>query len=275
MKKSSYPNQIKSLVYNASQNLKKAEISSSDLDSIILISHLLKKDKAWILTHPEFKLNNSLIEKYNVLIQQRASHKPIAYIISSKEFYGYDFFVNEQVLIPRPETEIMITMVLDNYSDKSQVKMIDIGTGSGAIGLVIAKNRPKWQITLSDIFKPALKVAKYNANKLGVFKNIKYLNYDLFPVKQNFDIICANLPYVPEYLSNIDISFEPKISLFAGYDGLDQYRRLFNQLENLSDKPYAIFTESLIRSHGELLKIALKAGYRCKETKELIQYFTR
>lgn len=275
MKKSSYPNQIKSLVYNASQNLKKAEISSSDLDSIILISHLLKKDKAWILTHPEFNLNNSLIEKYNVLIQQRASHKPIAYIISSKEFYGYDFFVNEQVLIPRPETEIMITMVLDNYSDKSQVKMIDIGTGSGAIGLAIAKNRPKWQITLSDISKPALKVAKYNANKLGMTKNINYLNYDLFPVKQNFDIICANLPYVPEYLSNIDISFEPKISLFAGYDGLDQYRRLFIQLEDLSDKPYAIFTESLIQSHSELSRIALKAGYRCKETKELIQYFTR
>jgi len=221
------------------------------LDTEILLTLSINKPKEYLFTYPENKLTSSQFKKFQGLLKRRLKGEPIAYIKNSKEFYGLNFYVNDNVLIPRPETETIIDEV-KNYLKTSghKVKLIaDIGTGSGAIAVTLAKIFPQINIIATDISEKALSVAKKNTKKNKV--KIKFFKGNLLePIKkQKVDIICANLPYLDNnYLKKLpkniilSLRYEPRLALKAGSDGFDLYRKLFTQINKFKILPkFAIF----------------------------------
>lgn len=245
-------------------------VPSAQLDAEVLLSLILKKPKAFLYSHPEYKLTESQTEKFKKLISQRIKNKPIAYLTKHKEFFGLDFYVDENVLIPRPETEILVEEVLKE-SKKLQATsyiptILDIGTGSGCIAIALKKFLPKAKIIAVDISEKALKVAKFNAKKHKV--KIQLIKGDLLKpflggtrqapaCRFRPDIIVANLPYLtPLQLEEKTIQSEPKKAIFGGHDGLKYFRRLFGQIGLLKFKPKEIFLEIDPNQRKKLIALA-------------------
>lgn len=226
----------------------------------------LRRDKSWLYMNNSYKLNKSEEKVFNSFIKQRLKHKPVAYIINKKEFYGYEFYVDENVLIPRPETEFMIEEVLRIIDDgridgKNKFTLIDIGTGSGCV-IVSVLNEIKKNKTskgskvyktnicgayANDISAEAIKIAKLNAKKYNLGNKIKFsagdfekfIKENIFSINNQF-IVTANLPYVKkdEYknlLPNVR-KYEPKIALIGGEDGLELIEKLINSISNIKIK---------------------------------------
>ncbi|MFA6393790.1 MAG: peptide chain release factor N(5)-glutamine methyltransferase [Patescibacteria group bacterium] len=237
----------------------------------LILAHILNKSREWVLTHPEVKLTRSQARSYRLYVARRQKGEPLAYILGHKGFYGLDFIVNKNVLVPRPETELIIDYVTHNikHETSDNIVIIDIGTGSGCIIITLAKllNR-KSQIApartlqaggnrkfiATDISKPALFVARKNAKQHGVDKQIKFLHGNLLEpalseIKKNkleignwkLEILC-NLPYLtPAQIKNSpSIKHEPRLALAAGRDGLKYYRELFKQIKSLRVTRYAL-----------------------------------
>lgn len=273
MTKNSPSNQLKYCLQTAEARLDESAIPSSRLDSELLMCFVIGKSRIWVITNPEFNLSKLQVNKFFKLINQRSVFYPVAYLTNNKEFFGRDFYVDENVLIPRPETEDLVELVLDN-TDSSPKSVLDLGTGSGVIGITLALQRPNWRLTLSDISEEALTIAKINAKKLKVFDKKQFVVADMIPPKTEFDIICANLPYVPtSFNRNKDISFEPPISLYSGDDGLAHYRSLFDTLSQNNHRPELLAIESLEISQPELIKIARTHNFQLKESKRLSLLF--
>lgn len=230
------------------QPLKRTDHNDTPLlDAEILLSFVIKKPKEFLYAHPEKKLTAAQILKFKNLIARRARHEPIAYITGYKFFYGLDFFVNKNVLIPRPETETLVETAIN----KSPTTIVDVGTGSGAIAISLAKNLPNAKIFATEISPGAIKVARKNIRRHRV--NVTLLRGDLLkpflnlksktrlPARQVSNlkslIIVANLPYLttrqwqktqPEIKK-----YEPRLALDGGTDGLKYYKQLFNQIKLL------------------------------------------
>lgn len=259
---------------DATDKLKKHKIPSARLDSLVLLEHVLITPRVTLLSHPETDLPATTLVKLNSALAQRLDNIPVAYITNKKEFYGRDFLVNEHVLIPRPETESMIELV--NYLQLEAPNIIDIGTGSGCIAVTLALEIPDSTVVATDISTDALAVAKSNAKHLGA--QVIFKQSDLFASVKNraFDVVCANLPYVPsELVTSTEITKEPEQALFSGQDGLDHYRRFFIELAELSNHPRYAIVESLESQHAEVKKLAALAGYQLIQTDILVQLFER
>lgn len=243
------------------QNLSKAGIGSARLDSLLLIEFVTGFERARILAYPETELSQKQVDQLDGLVKKRLDHTPISYLIQSKEFYGRDFFVDERVLVPRPESESLIELALKKIYDK-KLSVLDLGCGSGILGVTLKLERPDWQIVLSDISKEALDVAKINTKKHGLLSRLNFVDTAFLPDK-DFDFIIANLPYVPtSFQKNKDLKSEPKIALFAGNDGLDAYRQFFAQLKTKPNKkPQFVMIEALENQHLPIAKLAQKSGY--------------
>ncbi len=232
----------------AAKELGDKKIFSAFLDAEVLLSKVIRKDKAFLYSHPEYKLSKNQESKFRKYILRRAKREPIAYIIQQKEFYGLDFYVNKNVLIPRPETEILVEealnvfMILRNIIKTKKIHILEIGTGSGCIIISLLKNLSNFKSRISgiatDTSKKALRIARQNAKSHQVMNKIKFLQGNLMePAKhKKIDILIANLPYLmPEqYKNNLDLKYEPKNALVAGKDGLLIINKLFNQLADLS-----------------------------------------
>lgn len=203
------------------------------MDAELLLLHLLGKDRAWMMAHLQDEISGDLIRPYGELLVQRFNGEPIQYIIGEAEFYGLPFHVTPNVLIPRPETEHLVEKVLALVANFHTQRIVDIGTGSGAIAVALAHTLPYAQVTAIDLSALALAVAHGNAKRNGVA--IQFLQGDLLtPVAhEQFDIVVSNPPYVPtadrDTLSVEVRDHEPSLALFAGPDGLDIYRRLIPQ----------------------------------------------
>lgn len=227
--------------------------NSPALDTEILLSHVLKKDRAFLFTYPEKKLTHSQEKKFKNLIVRRKKHEPVAYIVGYKEFYGLAFFVNHDVLIPRPETEKLVEKVIAHLKTKScqlKTSICDLGTGSGCLAIALAKNLPNIQIWATDISRSALKIAKINAKMHRVSKHIKFVCSDLFskiPQKIKFDVIVANLPYLSQKqykVAQLEIKkYEPQLALVGGKTGMEIYKKLLSQSKNHLKKGGKIFLE--------------------------------
>lgn len=226
--------------------LKRAKLPALDVE--LILAYALKKSREFILTHGEYKLTKIQISKYNSLVNKRSKGEPLAYLIGHKEFYGLDFLVNKNVLIPRPETELMLDETLNLISHiTNRVSLVDVGTGSGCIAITLAKKIKKSKFIATDISERALAVAKKNTKKHKVDKTIKLFQGNLLePIikKQNSLeirncnlVILANLPYLtPAQIKNSPpIQKEPKLALAAGNDGLKYYRELFTQIKKLNE----------------------------------------
>jgi release factor glutamine methyltransferase len=230
------------------------------LEAEILLAHVLKRDRAWLLAHPEYEVRGTKYALFSQLVSRRANHEPVAYILGRKEFYGRDFKVTPDVLIPRPETELIVDLVKRSTkhevrstkhevrSTKHEVRstpfILDLGTGSGALAVTLAKEIDGVTVLATDISPKALAVARRNAKNYNA-KNISFLVADLLDVKvltrlrqaskkSPMLIIAANLPYLPESdKKNLDadvVEFEPSGALFAGQDGLTLIKRFLTQL---------------------------------------------
>jgi release factor glutamine methyltransferase len=207
------------------------EISDTpNLDAQILLANTLNKPRAWVISHPEERLSLNQFNRYQACIKSLAEGTPLPYIIGSWEFYGLNFNINPQTLIPRPETEILVELALGEILDKTDRLLgADVGTGSGCIAIALAKNYENFSIIASDISLPALRIAKKNSEHHNVNHQILFLQADLLPpVAVKYDIICANLPYIPSgTLQTLKIfGHEPGIALDGGKDGLDHISKL-------------------------------------------------
>lgn len=253
------PETIKQILENSLQKLTKIS-ETPQLDAEILLSHTLKKSRETILAHPEYKISKIQATKYKKFINRRLKNEPIAYILGKKEFYGLNFKVTRDTLIPRPETEHLVDAVISNSqlvtSKNKKVTIIDVGTGSGNIIISIAKEIKKNKLLHASCFmlygidfsKKALLIAKQNAKENKVVRKIKFLHSDLlnyflkaksYKPKANKLIIVANLPYVSgKIYSNVspDIKkFEPKTALYSAKDGLAHYEKLLKQIKKIKN----------------------------------------
>jgi release factor glutamine methyltransferase len=202
------------------------------LDAEILLLNLLGKGIAWLMAHSEEELSGEQAAHYLKLIERRFNGEPIQYITGRAEFYGLPFRVTPDVLIPRPETEHLVEQTLAFAARFQAPRVVDVGTGSGAIAIALAHHLPNATITAIDISAAALPIARENAKLNGVSHRIGFLEGDLLgPVAgEQFDIVVSNPPYVPladhDSLAVEVRDHEPALALFAGGDGLDIYRRL-------------------------------------------------
>jgi release factor glutamine methyltransferase len=263
------------LAYNT-QLLQDAGINSARLDCLILLEDVLGKDRAYILAHPEISLSPSHIATLNNYIAQRKRSVPLAYIRGKVAFYGREFVVNSDVLVPRPETETMIDMLLSDLPVLTNTPTIaDVGTGSGCIGITLKLELPACDVFVYDIDQKALHIATKNAQRLAAHIH-SHQNNLLHGITEHFDAIVANLPYVPHgYTINAAARHEPSLALFAGNDGLELYRKFWHQVDQLAVPPKHIYTESLRFQHTGLVKLAHEAGYALVATRDLIQHFSR
>ncbi|NQV12892.1 MAG: peptide chain release factor N(5)-glutamine methyltransferase [Parcubacteria group bacterium] len=228
---------IKKARQNASKNLQ-ATSDSPTLDAEVLLCLVLGISKEKLYGRLEQNLTAEQQKKYWQLVTRREKHEPIAYITKHKEFYGLDFYVDERVLIPRPDTEVLVETVIEEYGDVAKSKTIaDIGTGSGCIAVALAKNLPQAKIYAVDISPEALAVAKINIKKHEVQGQIELKQGNLFePLPEKVDTVVSNPPYLAQERTNEIksdvIDHEPHQALFAGSDGLKYYQELLAQAQN-------------------------------------------
>ena len=254
--------------------LEEAHIASARLDCLILLEDMLNIDRSFILAHPEMEPSDVQISILNKYITRRKRQEPLAYIRGRSEFYGREFKVNKFVLVPRPESEDMIT-ILTALPLALGARIADIGTGSGCLGITAKLEVPTSEVYLFDISRNALAMAEKNAQLHKTTIHLKQQNLLENTVEQ-FDVILANLPYVPnDYPINEAASHEPKLALFSGPNGLDHYQVFWKQISELSHKPAYIITESMALQHKALLDLAKGAHYELAKTAGLVQLFSR
>lgn len=256
---------------HATDTLSSEGITSARLDALILLEDELKLDRAHILAEPEY-INSSMLSILNKNLERRVKHEPLSFIRQKTDFFGREFYINKNVLEPRPESETMIELLIKHKFDSSMIA--DIGTGSGALAITTKLELDSSNVIAIDIDSKCLSVARINAQKLKA--NIKFKQGDLMMSLENqvVDILLANLPYVPDsWKLSPSTRFEPRLAIFGGKDGLDIYRKLFGQINNRMNKPNYIFTESLPFQHDELTKIAKSAHYKIFGSQDFIQVF--
>lgn len=205
------------------------------LEAQLIIAHVLNKPRTWILAHPETPLTAPQLDSVEQAISRLKAGEPLPYILGHWEFFGLDFDLTPDVLIPRPETELLVERAVAWLQSAPKPQSVaDIGTGSGAIAVSLAVHVPELQVMATDISPKALEVAHRNARKFHVEHHIEFVECDLLPSSSinlrssSFDLICANLPYIPtKTLHSLTIyGHEPTIALDGGADGLDLIRRL-------------------------------------------------
>ena len=246
--------------------LKKNKISNPQLDSEILLSNSIKKDKKHIILNPKEILNLEQTEIFKNLIERRKKGEPVAYLINKKDFWKDEFFVNKDVLIPRPDTELIIEQVLKIYSKNSQLQVLDIGTGSGCILLSILKERPNFYGIGIDISKKSIKVSKLNAKQLNLTNRVKFFHSSIDNFKLGkYDLIVSNPPYIKlfnlRYLEKDVINFEPKLALSGGFDGFSKIRKVINKAKTLIKKNGKFILEIGFNQKNKVKKILKEEGF--------------
>lgn len=266
---SHYPNQmtIKALLLRASTELPKS--STPLLDAELLLAHILKKDRSFLMSHSDETLSEETLTNFEELLTQRKNGKPIAYITHEKEFFSRTFYVDERVLIPRPETEEIVEDVFLFLKERPELKtIIDLGTGSGAIAITIAVDRPESIVYGLEISPEALEVAKLNQKRYPC-ENLQFIKSDLLTnLPSTIDhrplTILANLPYIGtdtnHFISEETERYEPHLALFGGSDGLELYRRTWQQIKEKNINLAALFME-IGFSQVEIMEREAKAAF--------------
>jgi len=227
---------ILSLIRWTDERFKKAGLTTPRLDAEVLLAHTLGVDRVWLYTHFDQPLQREELSRFKRLIQRRLRHEPLAYILGHREFWSLPFRVTPDVLIPRPETEILVAEGLKVLNSPEQpgrqLQVLEIGTGSGAVSVALAKELPLVSVVATDLSPKALSIAEENAAKNGVRERIFFVEGDLFhPLGKGskFDLIVTNPPYIAtDKLSSLPPEvrdFEPRKALDGGKDGLAFYRR--------------------------------------------------
>jgi len=246
--------------------LRKNRILNPQLDSEILLSNSIKRDKKHIILNPKKILNSGQLGDFKSLIERRKKGEPIAYLINRKDFWKNEFFVNKDVLIPRPDTELIIEQVLKIYSREVQLQVLDIGTGSGCILLSILKERPNFYGTGIDISKKSINVSKFNTKQLNLINRVKFFHssVDNFKIGK-YDLIVSNPPYIKQlnikYLERDVVNFEPRLALSGGLDGFLKIRNVINKARTLIKKNGKFILEIGFNQKNKVKLILKKEGF--------------
>ena len=246
--------------------LQKNKIANPQLDSEILLSDSIKRDKKHIILNPKEILNSEQLVKFKSLIERRKKGEPIAYLINKKEFWKDEFFVNKDVLIPRPDSELIIEQVLKIYLKDVQLQVLDIGTGSGCILLSILKERSNFYGTGIDISKKSINVSKFNAKQLNLTNRVKFFHSSVDNFNNGkYDIIVSNPPYIEQlslkYLERDVVNFEPKLALSGGFDGFSKIRKVINKASILIKKNGKFILEIGFNQKNKVIKILKEEGF--------------
>ena len=257
---------IETAIKNASFELKKNFVKSPLLDCELLMSKVLNKDRKFIILNSKKKLSNHLYGEFKKLVSYRSKGKPIAYLTGLKSFWKYEFCINENVLIPRPDTEILIEQILKIYKKKVYINFLEIGFGSGCIILSVLKEKLSFLGKGVDLSDDCYKLCKINANKLGVDNRLKLFKSDIDNFNLGkYDLIVSNPPYVKDFdLKKLDKdikAFEPKMALAGGLDGLSGFRKIIDKSSELLKKKGKLILEIAHDQKKEVIDLLLKNNF--------------
>ena len=239
---------IESAINEGFKELKNNKIKNSLLDSEILMSEAIDKDRKYIILNLHEEISKDHYIVYRKLINERSKGKPIAYLIKKKSFWEDEFYIDEKVLIPRPDTEIIIEQILKIFRNKNKLNILEIGVGSGCILLSILKEKKNFLGTGIDISNESIKISTKNAYKLGIKNRLKLFKSDIdkFNIGK-YDLIISNPPYIKKldlkYLDRDIIDFEPKLALDGGLDGLSKIRKMIDKSSELIKKQGKLILE--------------------------------
>lgn len=234
-----------------------------NLDAEILVGYILQKSRAELFAHPEIRVTPIQKKQLANYVSRRIAGEPIAYILGEKEFWSLNLTVTPDVFIPRPETEMLVEWILKNLPKNEKLRIADLGTGSGAIAIAIASERPHWQIVAVDNSKKALKVAKTNAERCRIRNiNFYFSEWCRALAHKNYHIIVSNPPYILDYDKHLQqLQYEPRESLTGGFDGLSSIKIIIEEA-----KSYLINGGWLLLEHGfdqsqKIIKLMKEAYY--------------
>jgi release factor glutamine methyltransferase len=256
------------LLEEAAQRLDAGGVSTPRLDSQVLLAHCIGRDRQFLYAHPEYDLANTEGERFRAMVARRMSGEPVAYITGEKEFWSLTFEVNPNVLIPRPDTEILVEEVLRRCREEGKpcVRLLEIGTGSGAISVAIASELEQAAITATDSCPEALAIAEKNALNNQVAERISFIWGDLFgPAEGIYDIVVSNPPYISE--REFDLlppevrEHEPRRALVAGADGTEFHRRIVRDANRFLEKGGWLAMELGVGQRGALEKMLHENEY--------------
>ena len=232
---------IEKTIIGGAQSLKNSNIKNPYLDSELLMLKVINKDRKYIILNSKKKLSSKYLENFKNLVCRRKRREPIAYLINSKEFWKQKYFINKHVLIPRPDSEILVEETLKLYEKKKKINLLDVGTGSGCLLLSILKERKNFLGTGVDISKNAINTAQFNAKVQKLNNRVKFYisDIDKFLIGK-YDLILSNPPYIKKfdlkYLDNDVVFYEPKIALDGGSDGFSEITKVINKAAELIKK---------------------------------------
>ncbi len=257
---------IQKAIKVANQKLKKNDILSYKLDSEILISNVLKQKRDYVILNSNKNLSASDIANFKELVNERSKGKPISYLTGKKEFWKYEFEIAEGVLIPRPDTEIIIEQVLKFSKNKSKLNILEVGIGSGCILLSILKERKDFYGIGIDISKKCVDISRINSKKLDVYERVKFFKTDVDNFNRGkYDLIISNPPYIKKldlkYLEKDIVNFEPKIALDGGLEGISEIRKVINKSSELIKIGGKLILEIAFDQKKEVLKLLKNKGF--------------
>ena len=250
----------------ASKILKNKFIPNSQLDSEILMAKTIEKDRSYIALNPDNFVNKNDLNYFYELINQRSSGNPIAYLTNRKFFWSSEFFVTNGILIPRPDTELIVENILNLTKQKNKINILDIGIGSGCILLSILKERKNFYGTGIDISKKCINISKINAINLRVSSRLKLYKSDVDKFNLGkYDLIVSNPPYIKtsklKYLERDVAKFEPKIALNGGLDGLSEIRKVIKKSSELIKKNGKLVLEIGFDQRNKVINLLKKEGF--------------
>ncbi|MDB3982351.1 peptide chain release factor N(5)-glutamine methyltransferase [Candidatus Pelagibacter sp.] len=262
---------IQSAIIKGTKILKENYIQSAQLDTEILLAKAIKKDRKYILLNDNKNLQNKDLIYFEELIKERASRKPISYLINKKFFWNFEFFVTSDTLIPRPDTELIIEQILKITKHRSKMNILDIGVGSGCILLTILKEKKNFYGTGIDISKKCLNISKINAKHLKVEKRTKFYKTDVDKfVQGKYDLIVSNPPYINKnklkYLEKDVAKFEPNLALDGGLDGLSEIRKVVKKSSELIKKNGKFILEIGFDQKNKVINLLKKEGFYINST---------
>ena len=257
---------FETVINEANIKLEKNKIKTSKLDAEILLSKVINKNREFIILNLNKEIKYQDYTRYKEFVKERFNGKPIAYIVGKKFFWKYEFNIDNNVLIPRPDTEIIIENPLKIYKNKKNINFLDIGTGSGCILLSILKDKKKSFGTGIDISSDCIKLCEINAEKLGVKNRVKLFKSDIDNFNfGKYDLIISNPPYIKKldlkYLDRDIINFEPKLALDGGLDGMSEIRKVINKSSELIKKKGKLIIEIAYNQKYDVMKILKSKGF--------------
>tara|TARA_B110001452_G_scaffold100898_1_gene83666 strand:+ start:172 stop:1011 length:840 start_codon:yes stop_codon:yes gene_type:complete len=257
---------ISELLYAGSRTLKLKKIKTHQLDSELVLSNVLKKQRENLIINSNEIVTENTILNFKKLITRRANREPLAYILKKKEFWSKEFFVDRNILIPRPETELLCESVIKIFKNRN-LYMLDMGTGSGCIILSVLNELKNAKGIGIDISKKAIEVAKKNSSKLGLNKRVKFFNKSLEDIYgYKFDLIVSNPPYIRTSQIKsllVDVKrFEPKIALDGGEDGLDVIKKVIYKSNTILKKLGCLALEIGFGQHYKVSQILKKQNFK-------------